>query len=675
MTEQVPHTPVAMHYTRSGHAHKQGGGQAYFLAMTFLVFALFSSAVNAATISSGYSGMWYDPARSGEGLQLEILSPEFALVEWYTYDSQGKQRWIQGVGNIAGNSIQFPQAYVTQGGKFGPAFNKDDVKTIAVGSLSLTFGDCNTGTFKYSAFGQSQTLPIQRLTQTMGGGCAPINGVPGQPVMPYAGQSGSWYNPSRSGEGFDLQWLANGAALVTWYTYDANGNQVWLLGVGNQQGNAIVFDQMAITNGPKFGAAYNKADLQQEDWGSLTLTLDCNGGTGHYASKQAAYGSGDLTLTRLTHLQQPACPYVQPKLGELYDITWDELPIEIGTPQNPNYLSAESIANDGTVAGRRAGHLALWHPDTRTWEDIPLQLQATPVAIAPDGMVVIATEENPDSSVHAVMWQRSTGWQRLLGDALSQSGYSAVSHNFQYVAGTGQDANGHFPAWVLPMGGVQQLLPKTDAVPLLTPLAISNNGNIIIGTTLRFPTSFPKLVAARWDSDGSPMIIHDPDGEELAVASSCDAECRIVFGAGLYNYDPSHPHPGEAWLLKSDGMFEYFGALSDALVTARSYAVVDATTDGSLAVGTYQTNPPSAGYPAATVSRAFVWTETTGIVSVRSLVDVLGIGDDDWDEMSAVRVSPDGLKILLGGTRRLDLHPDGQPRAVVLELMPKAASN
>ena len=60
-----------------------------------LLLALMSSVAGAATISSGYSGMWYDPARSGEGLQLEILSPDAALVEWFTYDAE------TGSGNIS----------------------------------------------------------------------------------------------------------------------------------------------------------------------------------------------------------------------------------------------------------------------------------------------------------------------------------------------------------------------------------------------------------------------------------------------------------------------------------------------------------------------------------------------------------------------------------------------
>jgi hypothetical protein len=112
------------------------------------------------------------------------------------------------------------------------------------------------------------------------------------------------------------------------------------------------------------------------------------------------------------------------------------------------------------------------------------------------------------------------------------------------------------------------------------------------------------------------------------------------------------------------------GALADSI----GYGVTRATPDGSIAIGVYQAYAPD-NYPALTVTRAFIWTEATGIVSVRSLVSELGIGDDDWDEILRVRIAPDGTKILLAGLKRLDKHPLGDNRAVVLRLTPKANAN
>jgi hypothetical protein len=648
----------------------------HFLLSCFIraawVLALFPALSSAATIGSGHSGMWYDPARSGEGLQLEILGPDVALVEWYTYDAQGRQRWIQGVGNIAGNSIQFPQVYTTQGGKFGPAFNPDDVKVDVVGNLSLTFGDCNTGTFRYTAFGQSQTLPIQRLTQTMGAGCAPINGVPGEPVMSYAGQSGSWYNTTRSGEGFDLQWLSNGAAIVTWYTYDAAGNQVWLLGVGSQQGNAIVFDQMAITNGPKFGASYDTGQLQTNDWGSLTLTLDCNGGTAHYASNQTAYGSGDLTLTRLTALQQPACPYVAPKFSDLYSVAWDEIPIDAGTTQSPNEILVDSIAGDGTIAAHRSGQLALWHANTRTWEDVSRGITYTPALISPDGSTVIATDSlsiSPEPT-NTLMWQRATGWQMLPGSTVDQSILGNVSKNFQFAVGYGHNNGGPDQAWIRAIDGVQRSLPLPESGIAAGASAASDDGNIVIGNAIHFTPEggdWPQGFSIRWIGNEPPTILRDPAGNALSGAGACNADCSIIFGSG-------------AWFLKSDGTFGYLGVLSDAYPTSGPsgpYYIGDASSDGSLVVGTYL-GDSYLDHPEMKLyaSRPFIWTQATGMVAVRSLVAELGIGDDDWSEIDTMRLAPDGQSILVGGMHRTtSANSLGHSRAVVLRLTPKTSTN
>ena len=121
-------------------------------------------------------------------------------------------------------------------------------------------------------------------------------------------------------------------------------------------------------------------------------------------------------------------------------------------------------------------------------------------------------------------------------------------------------------------------------------------------------------------------------------------------------------------------MFGYFGALPDVAVTAPSYVVSDAIPDGSLAVGWYDVFRDIAHPEAGTGSRAFIWTQATGIVSVRSLVDAIGIGDDDWSEVTNARISSDGRYILLGGIHAVD--PFGvaleHSRAVVLQLVPKS---
>jgi hypothetical protein len=670
MSERTPNAPSTMRDVRSRYEHKQGGGSAYLLAAVTLLVVLFKATLAGAATGSGYSGMWYDPARSGEGLQLEILDANTATVYWFTYDDAGAQRWFGGIGQIAhdagGDSIQFPDMYVTQGGKFGPSFNPNDVKFQTVGNVSLTFSDCNTGTFKYTAFGQSQTLPIQRLTQTMGAGCQSINGVPGEPVQAYAGQSGNWYDTSHNGEGFDLEWMSNGQAVVSWYTYDTQGNQAWVMGVGEQQNGMIVFDHLFSTSGPKFGTAFDPAKYQEHDWGSLTMTLNCGTGTAHYASTQPGFGSGDFTLTRLTALPKPACPYVQPKFSDLYSVTWDEIPIAAS-----DTITANSIADDGTIAGVRNGHLVLWHPDTQVWEDIPHDLATyAPVFISPDGSSVISVD-GPDSGPNnTVLWQRSTGWQ-VLSSAFSSSTPFAVSKDFKTIVGAGTNTNWYEPVslWVSPINGDQSVLPTPQYFGLIA-TAVSDDGNTVLGLYNPSTGNLPwPTIALRWDNGSGPTVMHNPAGDTLAAPAACDSDCNIVFGVGTYN-TPDNPYSNEAWYLKSDGGFAYLGTLPDS-AGLHQYLISDSTPDGTLAAGLYVAYYMSNNQNQT--SRAFIWTQTTGIVSLRSLVADLGIGDDDWSDIDTVHISSNVLNILLGGTYgSASGNQNGASRAVVLQLTPKS---
>ena len=53
----------------------------------------------------------YDPDHDGEGIILEVLDATTVVVQWFTYDDEGKQFWIQGVGTIDGKTITVKEAF------------------------------------------------------------------------------------------------------------------------------------------------------------------------------------------------------------------------------------------------------------------------------------------------------------------------------------------------------------------------------------------------------------------------------------------------------------------------------------------------------------------------------------------------------------------------------------
>ena len=101
-----------------------------------------------------------------------------------------------------------------------------------------------------------------------------------------SGLSGNWWGGStRAGEGFLIDVAQNfvdeTVLVVSFYTYDSIGNQVWLIGAGPADGNTAQFT-LFLPEGAKWGAAFNPADRNETEWGTGTFSFtSC--GSGHIA--------------------------------------------------------------------------------------------------------------------------------------------------------------------------------------------------------------------------------------------------------------------------------------------------------------------------------------------------------------------------------------------------------
>lgn len=95
--------------------------------------------------------------------------------------------------------------------------------------------------------------------------------------MPPLTASGSWYNPSRNGEGLSMMQLDDGQTLIHWFTYAPDDSpprrQSWL--VGNRTINHPGFDSMLLTGpfGGSFGLGLPDPSSYFNDvFGNLVLT-------------------------------------------------------------------------------------------------------------------------------------------------------------------------------------------------------------------------------------------------------------------------------------------------------------------------------------------------------------------------------------------------------------------
>lgn len=651
------------------------------------LLALLASAVaSAGVLHPGHSGHWFVPERSGEGWVLEILDEQRALVYWFTYDEAGNQRWLIGEGTIReddeGWYLDFPDMYLTRGPAFGPDYDSSSLVIEVVGDGEMRFTDCDHGLFEFEGLDQDLAFPVQRLTRTMGADCsAPLHGRPGEPLQPYAGHSGSWYEPASSGQGFALQWMTNDHAVVTWFTYDTEGNQQWMFGVGRREDDRVVFSDLHATRGGRFGEDFDPDSVERLHWGDLELELSCHGGPARYASDRPEFGSGTLDLNRLTRLMWPeGCPAEAPQFDELYELSYSDVPLRNESDSEFSGIRVKDISADGTLVGAFEQTFRVMLADSDEWQAIEQLRYADAIFVSADSRVAAFNADtgfNEDGTFapdEARLWYQDSGVQQLPGQELVDHIVLGMSHDGQCLVGTGRK---HIDGLQIPWKWnadeeQQQVLPTPDGVGM-RPSGCASDSNVVIGRQLTLENGGWVESAIRWVGDAKPESLHDDQGARLRYAQACSADCDIVVGGDQAILDSDHPHFREPWYWSEEQGAVYLGMPQDEqlwLVLSAPVQALDVSSDGSVIVGAYAVEDPQDG---GIGTRAFIWTQWTGVLVVSELLAAGGVGDANWRRMSAISVAggDEGIRILLKGARRHSDHPGNSYRAGVLHLTPK----
>lgn len=123
------------------------------------------------------------------------------------------------------------------------------------------------------------------------------------------GFSGNWFNPSQDGHGFQLEAVTDTIFTAFWFVFDNNGNQAWISGVGERNGNQIVMSAARVTGG-HFPPNFDPNAVQKPSWGTLTFTFsDCTHGAVDWTSTDTAFTpAGHLDLMRVTQIFGTTCP-------------------------------------------------------------------------------------------------------------------------------------------------------------------------------------------------------------------------------------------------------------------------------------------------------------------------------------------------------------------------------
>ena len=259
----------------------------------------------------GITGSWFNPATGGQGLEIELypdlVAPGSGLLfgGWFTYDvaAAGGQRWYALSGTVANNgSIALLGIYAGYGGNFAAA---PSVPATQVGTATLTFSTCDSGTLSYVFFdGRVGTIPLSRLTANITCGVAGDNGSAASNYL----LSGSWSQASIGGQGlvFDVNPTQQNF-FAAWYTYAPNGQQTG--GAASERWYTIQAGfapgAKTITNAAIYataGGAFNTAAAPTTaPVGTANITFtSCNAATLTYAFTAGANAgsSGTLELTR-----------------------------------------------------------------------------------------------------------------------------------------------------------------------------------------------------------------------------------------------------------------------------------------------------------------------------------------------------------------------------------------
>ena len=307
-------------------------------------------------VGPAHSGSWYAAERNGEGFTFQVLENGTAHAIWFTYPpagAPGQQAWIYASGGrVEGDRVRFDGAFTTRGPRFGPGFDPGAVQVIPWGRIEFRFTSCNEVEMSYAgpaAWG-SGARRLTRLTALSELECTGKRHVTASGARSAAGlraRSGSWFDPAHNGEGWQVEELPDGRSQVYWFTYDANGEQAWTIGVSPTSGARMAIAQAFRPVGARFGAAFDPAQVQAVAWGSLELELtSCVSGAARYSSPLAGFGSGSLAASRITSPAGSVCLDNMPTVPA--SASWSQ---GADQPEAASESAATRIGNFAYVAG------------------------------------------------------------------------------------------------------------------------------------------------------------------------------------------------------------------------------------------------------------------------------------------------------------------------------------
>ncbi|MFY2558347.1 S8 family peptidase [Corallococcus terminator] len=225
-------------------------------------------------------GTWYNPSRSGNGLDIQHVASDKLYVTWYTYTSAGVPTWYVSYLNAEPGEWR--------GDLLRTSWNGSSATLSVVGTLRFThnFGAWH---FYWTLGGLSGNEPISFLA--FGGGT---------PVM---NLTGAWYNAAQSGWGvtFDTQGNTHFANLTAYQ----GSTPVWVQGVVTSTSTSLSFPMTYVTGTNLCPGCTGTPSTSSSPAGTFTVNGSAGAPGAMSASSSLSFPGGtwnrpSFTLSRLT---------------------------------------------------------------------------------------------------------------------------------------------------------------------------------------------------------------------------------------------------------------------------------------------------------------------------------------------------------------------------------------
>lgn len=600
---------------------------------------------DSAISSHSMTGLWFDQEQEGQGFVVEALPGGVITLTWYTFDSDGRPQWLYALGEgrvgEAGVEATFSQVLRTTGTRFGAEFDPAELVTEVVGSARMRFDGCDVAHFTFDdGADEDLQLDLSRLSAAAGLACDHPHGAPGEYLGPEIGFTGSWFDPERSGEGIQLQWTPSNEVLLTWYTFDTQGRQLWIVGQGQFEAGVARFADLFTASGPRFGAAFDPDDLALEPWGSAEIQLNCTGASFSYDPTAMGFHAGELALQPLTVPQWTGCPWRPRKLTDIYELKVSLLPPSVW---------ARSISDDGKITGTGAGStVQMTAVEGEEWEPVGSQEVANGlhVALAADGMSIVASEPivaDLEATSGVLEWRAEEGWRLLPGMRFHSSFLNGSSRSNEVLVGYGRVlGDSALDPWIWTRGLGQVPLPKGEGGSE-TPFCVSDGGELATGMIARFDQAAGLMTqsALVWRDQRAPEEPEDAQGAALGPIYTCSDDGSTAFGSGQARFDPEHPSSGQAWLKRWNQPVRYLGGIEGRDPLTALYQPATSDREGTIAAGRV--------VGGALPVQGFIWTAYTGTVSIAQELANAGI-ELNWNAMAVPSMDSAGSRILLVGS-------------------------